>query len=93
MTTNNLDQIIEELRNYIHHQVAAGFTEAGEISGYAVEAFSNEYDPSLLRPYAERLTGEALEAHRQAQATWPEVTDYDRLDAAFAELEQHGIIK
>ncbi len=43
-------------------------------------------------PIADRLTREAVEAHLRDQATWPEITDCDRLDDALDELTRHGIV-
>lgn len=40
----------------------------------------------------EELTGEALRHHLREQRFWPVIRDCERLDAAFAELEQAGIL-
>jgi uncharacterized protein DUF6891 len=87
-----LDDVIGELRREIEADVAAGFLDDHEIADRAVESFSDQVDPAVLYPAAERLTEAALRAHARAQATWPAVTDCDRLDAAFAELERRGIV-
>jgi hypothetical protein len=81
-----------EMRRYIDSLVAAGFTPEGEIASAAVYYMEGEADPALLTREAGRMTREALGAHRAAQAGWPEVTDCDRLDAAFATLEASGVI-
>src|SRR5262249_15285426 len=69
-----------------------GFEGAEEIIEGAAEVFTEGGDPSDLRPLAERLAREAFQAHYQEQSRWPEVTDCDRLDAAFAELERDGVV-
>jgi hypothetical protein len=72
--------------------VAAGFSDPDDIPEHAVEMLSDEQDEDALWPHALRLTREAVEAHRREQATWPAVTDCDRLNAAFVELERAGIV-
>ncbi|MEH6698729.1 MAG: hypothetical protein V7672_08520 [Brevundimonas sp.] len=84
--------ILGDLQRYIEVDVAGGFVPAGEIAERAVEVLEGEADAALLRREARRLTAEALAAHEAAKAQWPEVTDCDRLDAAFAALEASGVI-
>jgi hypothetical protein len=92
MDADTLQQAVEELGGYIRRDVAAGFSDPDHIAESAVEVLSGEHDAEALRPHALRLTREAIEAHRREQATWPAVTDCDRLDAAFVELERSGIV-
>ncbi len=92
MNEEKLQQALEELRGYIQRDVAAGFRSIVDIPTFATEVLADEYDAEELRPHAERLTHELLQAHLQQQATWPPTTDCDRLDAAFAELEKLGIV-
>jgi len=87
-----LEDVIDELRQAIEADAAAGFLDDYEVVECAVDAFSDEVDPAVLRPETERLTAAAFQAHARAQATWPPVTDCDRLDFAFAELERRGIV-
>ena len=87
-----LDDVIEDLRGYIERDVAAAFLPPSEIVESAVEVLAGDCDPAVLRSAAERLVETALESHRIAQATWPAVTDCDRLDSAFAALEKRGIV-
>jgi hypothetical protein len=49
-------------------------------------------DAAILRPHARRMVREILDMHLREQASWPIPTDCDRLDAAFAALEQAGIV-
>ncbi len=92
MSGSSLNEAIDEMRNYIRRDVAGGFDSCDEIVSMAVEVLSDDYDADLLAPHAERLAKEALEEHLRAQNSWPEVTDCDRLDAAFADLEKLGIV-
>jgi hypothetical protein len=79
---------ITELRDCIERDVASGFSSPHEIIEHALEMVANDYDAGELRPHAERLVCEAVEARRAAERLWPRVTDCDRLAAAFAALER-----
>lgn len=87
-----LDDVINELRDIIETEVAAGFLDPHEVVECAVELLGDDADPVQLRAAATRLTEVMVAAHTRAQANWPAVTDCDRLDAAFAELERRGIV-
>ena len=84
--------VIEEMRKSIERNVAAGFDTPERIEQSAIEMYSDERNPDLLRPDAQQFLREALVKHNAAQATWPAETDCDRLDKAFADLEQQGIV-
>ena len=92
MEPRPLQQTIEEMRDYIQRKTAAGFDSPEDIENSALEAFSDEQEPAALRPIAARLTREAAEAHLAAQEQWPAITDCDRLDRAFEELERAGVV-
>ncbi len=79
-----------DVQDYVERLVAAGFMPRDEIIDTAL-AYA-EADGDAQRVEAERATDAALKAHASAQAEWPETTDCDRLDAAFAALEADGII-
>jgi hypothetical protein len=83
---------LKGLQSFIIREVAGGFTPTAEIAGTAVEYMVGEADEAVLRREAPRMVQEALKAHQTAQASWPDVTDYDKLDAAFAALEASGVI-
>lgn len=90
--SRNLSEITDEMRGYINRKVAAAFDAPEQIVDLAVDMVSSDAKPGVARLVAERLMQEALAAHRAAQATWPATTDCDRLDAAFSELTQNGIV-
>jgi hypothetical protein len=92
MTTPTIHAILDELHGYIRHEIAAGFQSPAAIIESAIEYLSDEADPAILRPHAQRQVREILAAHLAEQATWPAITDCDRLDAAFAALEAGGIV-
>ncbi len=80
------------LREHIRSEVAAGFHDEDVILTGAGDYFTGEIEPALVRREAPRLLREALADHAAAEAGWPEITDCDRLDAAFAALEADGVI-
>jgi hypothetical protein len=84
--------LLEQLRDYIDREVRGGFTPIGEIPEAAVEYLADEVEGSILRPHAEHYTAAALVALAEAQKAWPDRTDCDRLDTAFARLEAAGIL-
>lgn len=86
------EQILAELRERIRDEVAAGFDDAEEIIDRQNDQLADESDDPTLRPYVAQFTAEELELHKQQQGAWPAKTDCDRLDEAFAELNQIGIV-
>lgn len=89
---SQLDAVLTDMQAYIERKVAQGFDSPTQISQEAVEVFSEEVDPEELAAAAERYTGQAIDAHRKVEATWPVETECDRLDAAFRQLEASGIV-
>jgi hypothetical protein len=92
MEPRTLEQTIDDLRGYIQRKTAAGFDHPENIANSALEAFSDDQEPEVLRPIAERLTREAVEAQLAAQEQWPAVTDCDLLDRALEELDRAGVV-
>lgn len=92
MTDRKLEAILQDLQAFITREVAAAFSAQDQLVDYALEMYCDQEEPAVLRPYAERLARELITSHLQQQRTWPEVTDCDRLDQAFAELENRGIL-
>ncbi|HLA95588.1 MAG TPA: hypothetical protein VK612_07695 [Pyrinomonadaceae bacterium] len=89
---DKFEEIVEEMKVYIERDVAAGFSDVDEIVEMGVDMVADQADAESLRPEAERLTAEAVERRLKEQESWSAVTDCDRLDAAFAELEENGIV-
>ena len=83
---------IDELRDQIRRDVASAFYDEDMILKNAADAFADDLDADVLRTQAQQFLREALRAQSQASRHWPDVTDCDRLDAAFAELEAAGIV-
>lgn len=89
---NDEHDILQEIEDQIRHDVAAGFHDPEEILRNATEVFEDDLPEADLAGHARRCLDEALAAHSAEQARWPERTDCDRLDLAFAALERGGIV-
>lgn len=83
---------IDALRDHIRREVAAGFYDEDVILTNAVDAFDEDVDAAQVRRAAPALLRAALAEHAAAEAQWPDITDCDRLDAAFAALEMDGVV-
>jgi len=84
---------LDQLRVYADVQVRSGFRAAAEVRSDVFEAVRDEVqDPAE----AQRLTDEFVSAAHASLAAeaagWPEVTEYDRLQAAFAGLRAGGVV-
>lgn len=82
----------EWVRDQICRDVASGFYDEDAILTNAADAFADDLDPEELRPLAQQALRKALAEQRAAERRWPDETDCDRLDAAFAALEDSGVI-
>jgi hypothetical protein len=80
------------MRGYNRRKTAGGFDCPEDIESSAAEVFSDDQEPEVLRPIAERLTREAVQAQLAAQEQWPAITDCDLLDSALEELERAGVV-
>ncbi len=94
MNTTTLDP---EMRtwadDFIRQRVSEGFASKDEIIEWALDYFEDPPDFDALEAYVVQRTREALAAHCEAQKSWPQETDCDRLDFAFLVLqEEHGIV-
>jgi hypothetical protein len=72
--------------------VAAGLVPEKDIIPEILALYAPEYELRTIRPIVTIMVNGLLEQHKKSQASWPQVTDCDRLDAAFAELESNGIV-
>src|SRR3954447_10412699 len=89
--------LLETIRHYLAVWVYAGFGSEQDIIARAIADWECSWQEDLrpaaeLWPFIERVTTELMEQHRDEQQRWPEVTDCDRLDASFAELDGMGIL-
>ncbi len=84
---------LDQLRNFARVQVWSGFRPLDEVRAEVLAAVQEEVKD---RAEAERLAAEyvasAEESLGAAAASWPEITEFDRLQAALTELEAVGIV-
>ncbi len=84
---------LAQLRNYARVQVWSGFRAHAEVRADVLEAVMEEVKNA---EEAARLTDEFLteaeDSLAEAARTWPSVTEFDRLQAAFADLERADIV-
>ena len=86
-------QDIDDLRDFIRVQVAAGYSPIPDVVEEAVDVFADTtLAPAALREAAAALAETEAAAHLAEQTGWPETTDCDRLGAAFAALDAIGIV-
>jgi hypothetical protein len=77
----------------IQKRVNEGFASDDEIIESALDYAYDPPDFDALQAHVIQYTREALAAHCEAQKSWPQETDCDRLDFAFLVLEEeHGIV-
>jgi Arc/MetJ-type ribon-helix-helix transcriptional regulator len=83
----------QSLADEIGLQVKAGYSSRAEIIEAAIDMYNDEAeDHHQLRRLVAQLTDSALAVHYAEQRTWEHVTDCDKLDEAFAELDRNGIV-
>jgi hypothetical protein len=87
-----MDEVLKDLRAFIAYRVREGFESEQDIVENATNYVLETHGRDGLRPKIERLTARLLAAHRKEQAHWETPTDCDRLDLAFAALNQQGIV-
>jgi hypothetical protein len=93
MTSALSSEDFDDLHEFIRVQVAAGYAPINDIVDEAVDVFADTaLNPAAIRGAAQAIADQALAAHRTDQEAWPETTDCDRLDAAFADLDMAGIV-
>ncbi|GIJ45698.1 hypothetical protein Val02_25840 [Virgisporangium aliadipatigenens] len=87
---------LEGARDLIRTQVAAGYAEREQIREealeYALDEPPEEMTEAEVEAFVDAELERALREQAERQAGFPEVTDYDRLHAAFEELERDGIV-
>lgn len=77
---------------YADQIVRTGFYDRTDAIDAVVSYFEEEMEASPLKRLANSEVDKAIRALREAEATWPPLTDCDRLDLAFEKLEDAGII-
>lgn len=81
----------ERLRDFARVQVRGGLLGEQDVLAEVTEAVEAEGTTDDPASYARRLVDEVRAELAEEQGGWPEVTDHDRLQEVFAELERRGI--
>lgn len=89
MTRNEL---MDELSRFIRLGLRTGFQSHAAIEQDAIENFSDEYGGDDLARCVKAMISEFSAELEAERLSWPAVTDCDRLDAAFEELNAAGIM-
>jgi hypothetical protein len=84
-------ELVGEMGLLIKREMAAGFSSRKEIIELAVRTHQGGAKGSELRALAQELADPLFYRHLEVQVGWPLVTDCDRLDIAFAQLEEKGV--
>jgi len=91
-TPEERERAVKEIDYYVQRDIAGGFRTRDDIITCATQLLIDDFDPELIKPLIIERTDFHF-THAQAQeARWPAVTDCDRLDRAFADLENRGIV-
>lgn len=85
-------EALEELATHIRQGLAEGFESPEAVSERAVKIVSDEHDDPDLANAARAILTKLLAEQKDEQRSWPAVTDCDRLDAAFEQLNAMGIM-
>jgi hypothetical protein len=80
----------EQVRAFVRDNVRAGLLAPEEVLAEAEQAVTEEL-PWLPPGTAEQWVAAETAAWRAEARDWPAVTEHDRLQAAFAELERGGV--
>ena len=92
MNTRKLKRAEHALHRIINYQLSSGFGPLDGIVDITLDAMAENHHIKDLRPHAERILAAAINARRAVEKQWPPITDCDRLDSAFAKLEEAGIV-
>lgn len=95
MAIGSLDQAgrLEQLRTFATVQLRSGYRTDAEVRAEVYEAVRDEVgDPGRAAVLTDEYLDEARADWRREAASWPSETDFDRLRAAFSELEAADIV-
>ena len=86
------EEINATLADWVDRKVREGFESRAEIIEEVKEIIDDEYGTGDAAVLVQKETDRRLKEHLQEQASWPGMTDCDRIDAAFSALEARGIV-
>lgn len=87
-----MDHALDDLRSFIACRVREGFESVHELIENANSYGCETHGRDDLLPEIKRLVADLLAAQQAEEAGWKGLTDCDRLDEAFAALNQQGIV-
>lgn len=91
--TPDRDDTLDRLRAFARVQVRSGFLDDGTVRSEVVQAAREDLSGG---DDADSMASAVVDAEIASlltdQATWPETTDVDRLEAAFEELESQDLV-
>jgi hypothetical protein len=80
------------LHDYARVQRRAGFLDASALLADVTQIAAEDVDPESAQRLAREAIAAAEAAYETEQSDWPAITDYDRLQGAFEDLERRGIV-
>lgn len=93
MSRESSEHLAEQhVREFARAGVRAGLLGDAELRREVVEAVAAELPDRDAEATADAWIAEAREELRVDQESWPEATDYERLQSAFAELELFDVV-
>lgn len=93
MSRESSESLAEQhVREFTRAGVRAGLLSEAELRREVVEAVAAELPDRDAEATADAWIAEAHEELRVDQESWPEATDYERLQTAFAELELSDVV-
>lgn len=100
LSRQEMERIVEDMRSLMRRDVEIGLDSHDEILRMTTEGLADsyecdeEYDCSAddLMPLAQETLAEIVRKCRREQESWPRITDCDRLEAAFTDLNWSGIV-
>ncbi|MFF4529852.1 DUF6891 domain-containing protein [Streptomyces sp. NPDC001407] len=84
-------RLLKEAEGQVRLLIRCGFDEAEDIADEISDHFHADGATPLPVATARRIVGRLWRERLAEQADWPEVTDADRVEAAFAALDSAGI--
>ncbi|WP_136656379.1 hypothetical protein [Nitratireductor sp. XY-223] len=84
------EEEIEWVEEYARELVRAGFSDRDEIVGLIGKYIEGEDYADQVSPA--ELADREIAALLEEQKSWPEVTDFDRLEQVFQELYEKGVL-
>jgi len=92
MSHQPISEALELIDEYANQYIRGGFKTESEIVSSVIDIVNDEQDVDNVDAVVATRVHALLQKHLEVEATWPAVTDNDKLDAGFAALEAKGIV-